>query len=84
MLAREWSRCISSIRFGVYSGQLITFNRQSDMEAAPIETLIRDLCKNLDTWFNAETCEALAKSTGFIQRRTSRLTGSDFFKSADG
>jgi hypothetical protein len=54
------------------------------MEAAPIETRTRQLCQELETWFNAETCEALAKSTGFIRRSTSRLTGSDFFKSADG
>ena len=30
-------------------------------------------------WFNNEECEALARKTGFIQRSTSRLTGSGFF-----
>ena len=30
-------------------------------------------------WFNNEACEALARETGFIQRSTSRLTGSGFF-----
>ena len=54
------------------------------MEAAPIATLTRQLCQQLDTWFDVETCEALAMASGFIQRCTSRLTGSDFFKSADG
>ena len=54
------------------------------MEAASIDIRTRQLFENLATWFNEETCEALAKATGFIQRRTSRLTGSDFFKSADG
>ena len=30
-------------------------------------------------WFSNEACEALARETGFIQRSTSRLTGSAFF-----
>ena len=30
-------------------------------------------------WFKNEACEALARETGFIQRSTSRLTGSLFF-----
>jgi hypothetical protein len=30
-------------------------------------------------WFKNEECEALARKTGFIQRSTSRLTGSGFF-----
>ena len=30
-------------------------------------------------WFNNEACDALARETGFIQRSTSRLTGSGFF-----
>ena len=30
-------------------------------------------------WFNNEACEALARETDFIQRSTSRLTGSAFF-----
>ena len=30
-------------------------------------------------WFNNEACEALAREAGFIQRSTSRLTGSGFF-----
>jgi len=54
------------------------------MDATSIATLTRQLCQNLDTWFDVETCEALAKASGFIQRCTSRLTGRDFFKSADG
>ncbi|WP_017839832.1 hypothetical protein [Methylotuvimicrobium buryatense] len=54
------------------------------MEAAPIETLTHQIDQYLATWFDEETCETLAKSSGFIQRSTSRLTGSDFFKSADG
>ena len=30
-------------------------------------------------WLNNEECEALARETGFIQRSTSRLTGSGIF-----
>jgi len=54
------------------------------MEAAPIETLTHQIDQYLAAWFDAETCDTLAKSSGFIQRSTSRLTGSDFFKSTDG
>jgi hypothetical protein len=55
------------------------------MEASPIEILTGQLCRELDAWFDAGECETLARATGgFIQRSTSRLTGSDFFKSADG
>lgn len=54
------------------------------MEAAPIETLTHQIDQYLAAWFDAETCDTLAKSSGFIQRSTSRLTGSGFFKSTDG
>jgi hypothetical protein len=54
------------------------------MEASSIETLTDQMCQALDNWFDAGECETLARTTGFIQRSTSRLTGSDFFKSDDG
>lgn len=54
------------------------------MEATPIESLTHQIDQYLAAWFDAETCDTLAKSSGFIQRSTSRLTGSGFFKSADG
>ncbi|WP_349432491.1 hypothetical protein Q9L42_007490 [Methylomarinum sp. Ch1-1] len=76
---------VSKIRFALYSLRINVFlNGQTDMEAAPIETLTHRLGQHLEKWFGAETCETLAKSSGLIQRCTSRLTGSDFFKSADG
>lgn len=37
--------------------------------------IIHELAEN----FNDETCENLARETGFIQRSTSRLSGRDFF-----
>jgi hypothetical protein len=37
------------------------------------------LGKELEVWFNNEACETLARKTRFIQRSTSRLTGSEFF-----
>ncbi|MDD4906796.1 MAG: hypothetical protein PHD39_11650 [Methylobacter tundripaludum] len=54
------------------------------MEASPIATLTRQLYQQLDAWFDTGECETLARATGFIQRCTSRLTGSDFFKPTDG
>lgn len=53
------------------------------MDAVPLATLTGQLCQQLEAWFDAGECETLARATGFIQRSTSRLTGSDFFKSAD-
>ena len=35
--------------------------------------------KELGVWFNNEACETLARETGFIQRSSSRITGSEFF-----
>jgi hypothetical protein len=44
-----------------------------------IEITNEQINQELDMWFNNEECEALARETGFIQRSTSRLTGSSFF-----
>ena len=44
-----------------------------------IEITNRHIEQELDLWFNNEECEVLARETGFIQRSTSRLTGSGFF-----
>lgn len=75
---------VSRIGFEVYSLALLILYRWKDMEAAPLETLTNQLCQEWDAWFSIGECETLARTTGFIQRSTSRLTGSDFFKSADG
>jgi hypothetical protein len=45
----------------------------------PIEITNEQVSQELDMWFKNEECEALARETGFIQRSTSRLTGSSFF-----
>jgi hypothetical protein len=44
-----------------------------------IEIPNEQLGKELEVWFNNEACETLARKTGFIQRSTSRITGSEFF-----
>ncbi len=49
------------------------------MKQKAIEIPHEQINQELDLWFNNEACEALARETGFIQRRTSRLTGRDFF-----
>jgi len=49
------------------------------MKQPPIEITNEQVSQDLDMWFNNEECEALARETGFIQRSTSRLTGSGFF-----
>ena len=49
------------------------------MKQAPIEIAHEPIGQELNRWFSHEDCEALARKTGFIQRRTSRLTGSHFF-----
>ena len=45
----------------------------------PIEITNEQVGQELDMWFKNEAYEALAQETGFIQRSTSRLTGSSFF-----
>lgn len=49
------------------------------MERPPLEITPAQIGMELETWFNHESCERLASETGFIQRSTSRLTGSAFF-----
>ena len=49
------------------------------MKSSSIKIANEQIRQELDTWFSNEECEALAQETGFIQRSTSRLTGSDFF-----
>ncbi len=49
------------------------------MERPPLEITPAQIGMELETWFNHELCERLASETGFIQRSTSRLTGSAFF-----
>lgn len=49
------------------------------MKQRSIEIPHEQVNQELDLWFNNEECEVLARETGFIQRRTSRLTGRDFF-----
>ena len=49
------------------------------LQSLPIEITNRHIEQELDLWFNNEECEVLARETGFIQRSTSRLTGSGFF-----
>jgi hypothetical protein len=49
------------------------------LKQATFEITNEQIGQELDMWFNNEACEALARETGFIQRSTSRLTGSGFF-----
>lgn len=49
------------------------------MKSSSIKIANEQIRQELDTWLSNEECEALAQETGFIQRSTSRLTGSDFF-----
>ena len=49
------------------------------MKQPAIEITNEQVGQELDMWFQNEECEALARETGFIQRSTSRLTGSGFF-----
>lgn len=49
------------------------------MKQRPIEMTTEQIGQHLDMWFTHAECEALAREAGFIQRNTSRLTGSDFF-----
>jgi len=49
------------------------------LKQSPIEITYEQVGQELDMWFKNEECEALARKTGFIQRSTSRLTGSGFF-----
>ena len=49
------------------------------MKQSAIEITNGQLGKELNVWFKNEACETLARKTGFIQRSTSRITGSEFF-----
>jgi len=49
------------------------------LKQPPIEITNEQIGQELDMWFKNEECERLARKTGFIQRSTSRLTGSGFF-----
>jgi hypothetical protein len=49
------------------------------LKQPPIEITNEQVGQELEMWFKNEECEALARKTGFIQRSTSRLTGSGFF-----
>jgi len=50
-----------------------------DMEQTPLEITRAQIGAELETWFKNAACESLARETGFIQRSTSRLSGSAFF-----
>ena len=54
-------------------------DKRSGLKHLSIEITNEQIGQELDMWFNNEECEALARETGFIQRSTSRLTGSGFF-----
>jgi hypothetical protein len=54
-------------------------DKRSGLKQLPIEITNEQIGQELDMWFNNEACEALARESGFIQRSTSRLTGSAFF-----
>ncbi len=54
-------------------------DKRSVLKQLPIEITNEQIGQELDMWFNNEACEALARETGFIQRSSSRLTGSGFF-----
>ncbi|SJM94896.1 conserved hypothetical protein [Crenothrix polyspora] len=49
------------------------------MKQSPLKITNEQVSHELNIWFKNEDCEALARETGFIQRSTSRLTGSSFF-----
>jgi hypothetical protein len=49
------------------------------LKQSAIEITNGQLGKELNVWFKNEACETLARKTGFIQRSTSRITGSEFF-----
>ena len=49
------------------------------MKQSIIEISNEQIGNELDMWFKNEDCEALARETEFIQRSSSRLSGSDFF-----
>jgi len=49
------------------------------LKQSAIEITNEQVGQELEMWFKNEECEALARETGFIQRSTSRLTGSGFF-----
>lgn len=49
------------------------------MKQPAIEITNEQVGQELEMWFKNEECETLARETGFIQRSTSRLTGSGFF-----
>ena len=49
------------------------------MKQATIELTKEQVGHELEMWFKNEERESLARKTSFIQRSTSRLTGSGFF-----
>jgi hypothetical protein len=59
--------------------RFLTQQDEIDMKQLPIEITNEQVNQELDMWFSNEECEALARKSGFIQRSTSRLTGSEFF-----
>ena len=64
----------------LYSAPNFTLrNKRSGLKQSPIEITYEQVDQELDMWFKNEECEALARKTSFIQRSTSRLTGSGFF-----
>ena len=54
-------------------------DKRSGLKQPLIEITNEEIGQELDMWFNNEACEALARETSFIQRSSSRLTGSGFF-----
>jgi hypothetical protein len=67
-------------RFSCIVCQIQTPQDESlNLKQSTIEITKEQVGQELDMWFKNEECEALARETGFIQRSTSRLTGSGFF-----
>jgi hypothetical protein len=77
---QSWRYLLVCIRFACIVCQiLIPRDERSGLKQPSIEITNEQVCQELEVWFNNEECEALAREAGFIQRSTSRLTGSGFF-----
>jgi hypothetical protein len=49
------------------------------VDQSTLKNINQQVIQELENRFNTETCEKLARETGFIQRSTSRVNGSEFF-----
>ena len=68
------------IRLSCIVRQIFTLrDKRSGLKQPTFEITNEQINQELDMWFTNEACEALARETGFIQRSTSRLSGSAFF-----